>query len=50
MTKKKMNGGGFTLVLLLMSIGTATSLGKQIKILNAKNLNVPDTTIVGGCA
>ena len=49
MTKMPMNGGGLTLVLLLMSISTATALGKQIKIFNGKNISVPDTTTKEGC-
>ena len=44
-----MKGGGLTLVVVLVSIFTATTLGKQIKIYNGKNISVPDTTILGGC-
>ena len=44
-----MKGGGLTFVVLLVSIFTATTLGKQIKIHNGKNISVPDNTILGGC-
>ena len=37
---------GLTLVVLLMS---ATTMAKQIKIYNGKNISVPDTTKTEGC-
>jgi hypothetical protein len=49
MTNKLVKGGGLTFVVLLMSISSTTTLGKQIKIYNGKNITAPDTTILGGC-